>query len=111
MEALLRIRYTDVTTQVKTNWTGLFGQKIRVDFLCGSVAYEVKFQEVTGTADQKLVFAVEQIKRYHQVPTYLVLAGTGWGEGALAWGKAQTTDERFLGVLTMDKFLEHLKNV
>lgn len=111
MQALLQIKYTSVQSQAKTDWVGLFGQKIRVDFLCGDVAYEVKFQEVSGTADQKLVFAVEQIRQCHQIPTYLVLAGTGWGKGALGWGASQPSTDIFLGVLTMDNFLEHLKHV
>lgn len=116
MKVLLEIHYPTVEDQVKTGWVGLFGQSIRADFLCASkngtqVVYEVKFQEVTGSADQKLVFAVEQIKQCHKIPTYLVLAGCGWSKGALKWGKSQSSTEMFLGVVGMDEFLQGLKNV
>jgi hypothetical protein len=115
VQALLSLHFNEVLPQAKTDWVGLYGQKIRVDFLCvrasgESVAFEVKFQESSGSADQKLVYAVAQIKRCHKTPTYLLLAGNGWGKGSLNWAKNQPLTSEFLGVLTMDDFLEIVKH-
>jgi len=110
IEAVLRQYYPVVNKQVKTNWKGLFGQSIRVDFLFGTgilgtdFCLEVKWQGSKGTTEQKLVYAVEQIKKCHEVPTYILLGGSGWTNGAVDWAKKQEATDIYLGCLSTDDF-------
>jgi hypothetical protein len=113
IESLLAIKFESVQVQQKElNWIGLYGQKIIPDFVVPEkFCFEVKYQDVSGSVDQKLVYAVEQIRRCHKMPTYLIVAGEGWSIGALKWLFAQSPDEIFLGAMNMNRFLKWLNNV
>lgn len=78
-----------VTPQYKSGWEGLFGQPITVDFFIERDDYvgciELKYQNTQGTAEQKIVYSVEEIKRCHELPTTLVLFGNGFSNGCISW--------------------------
>jgi len=104
--AVLKNKFHVVDRQHKTDWIGLFSQQIRVDFLCDAkLCIEVKWQSVSGTSDQKIVYALEQIKTCHKLPTILIMGGTGWNKGSLSWVKSQEKNAIFMGAFTTDEFL------
>ncbi|MGL5060757.1 MAG: PD-(D/E)XK nuclease superfamily protein [Microcoleus sp.] len=110
VEALLIKSYKKVEVQAKVPWMGLFGQRIIPDFVVEDrLCFEVKYQSVRGTADQKLVYSVQQIKDCHKLPTYLLYAGDGWSEGAIEWLTNQPSDKIFLGAIDLTLFLETIK--
>lgn len=111
VNALLVMRFGEAKIHDKSlNWIGLFGQKIIPDFIAGNFCFEVKYQDASGSVDQKIVYAVEQIRRCHQMPTYLIVAGEGWSVGAVNWLFAQPVDEIYLGAMDMNKFIKWLNN-
>lgn len=108
IDALLRTRYAKVEKQWVSGWSGLFGQQIRCDFRCdNSFIVEVKFQDNPGSVEQKLVHSVEQIKQCHQIPTTLIMGGSGYSKGCLNWALKQSGG--FLTkVQTTDQFISNL---
>lgn len=113
LKALLETKYKPVTFQPPTNWIGLYGQKICPSFICydngKELCFNVEFQDAPNTCEENLVFAVEQIKQCHQVPTYLILVGCSWSQGAISWVTSQPATDTYLGALTLNQFLGSLK--
>lgn len=111
VEALLRLNFEHVEMQPKVPWRGLFGQTITPDFIVDNrLCFEVKYQAVQGSVEQKIVYAVEQICFCHKLPTWLVYAGDGWSKGALRWLGSQKPEASFLGTLNLNQFLKVLQN-
>lgn len=108
VEGILKAYYEDVVPQWVSGWTGLFGGTIRCDFYCDEkIVYEVKFQDVSGSVEQKLVHSVEQIKQCHQLPTVLILGGSGYSRGCMAWA-LQQGGGGLMSVQTVDQFVASL---
>lgn len=108
VKALLETRFSRVEPQWASGWIGLFGQAVRCDFCCDdSLIYEVKFQAVGGSAEQKLVYSIEQVKQCHQLPTVLILGGAGYSRGCLAWALQQSSGN-LTAVMTVDQFVVSL---
>lgn len=87
IESLLISTFAEVQTKPQTNWTGIYGNVIIPDFICTDLnnkrfVVEVKWQQVKGTSEQKLIYSIEQSKRY-PYPAILVLGGCGWSKGCL----------------------------
>jgi len=115
MKAILETKFASVDPHFKSSDIGLFGNKIRYDFLIADYAgkelvIEAKYQRVTGTTDQKIVFAVEQIKQCHSVDTILIICGPGWGKGAKTWAAAQVGG-RLMDVMLLEDFIVWLERL
>lgn len=90
--------------------TGIYGTPIRCDFLlfrpnkeCPSLAIETKWQQTSGTADEKYPYLVANIKDCYPCPAIVLLDGEGYRQGAARWIKAQC-DSKLLHVFTMGEF-------
>ncbi len=88
----------------------IYGRNKRVDFFVKNHAeyskglvLEIKWQESSGSADEKIPCAIECIKKY-PFPTILILGGTGWSEGVLAWAKLQESS-KLIHVMNNDHML------
>lgn len=75
---------------------GIYGTNLRADiYVEGVPGYpdglivECKWQDVSGSAEEKLPYLVLNIKEHYPAPTIVAVAGDGMREGALAWLKAQ----------------------
>jgi hypothetical protein len=75
---------------------GVFGTPIRVDFYLpivpghsGGLILESKWQEVAGSADEKLPYLVANIQHCYPSPAIVVIDGDGFRPGAVAWLRAQ----------------------
>lgn len=106
--ALLRTNFSEVQEQWASSWIGLFGQQIRCDFRCDDrLIYEVKFQDVRGSVEQKIVHSIEQIKTCYHLPTILVMGGMGYSDGCIQWA-LQQTGGALIRVETVEKFISKL---
>lgn len=76
-----------VHTEAKLGRT-IVGKHRRVDVLVyckaqgKTIALECKFQDSSGSADEKYLFAQENMSRMI-IPGFVVYAGKGWSDGAL----------------------------
>jgi hypothetical protein len=77
----------------------VYGKRRKVDIVLRHattghrLAVECKYQEVSGTADEKLPYAVLNQKTL-PIPGVIVFGGRGWSDGSLPWlcANAQATD-------------------
>lgn len=90
----------------------IYGGDIRADFLIEGVAVfpdgliiESKWQETAGSADEKFVYLVENIKKRYPCPTIIVYGGKGFRSGAVEWLKAQADGKRLYRVMSLEEFL------
>lgn len=94
--------------QVKLG-TGIYGTGIQVDFLIYGesrsepLIIECKWQQSTGTADEKLPYLVANIRECYPHPTCIVIDGDGFRPGAINWLKRQK-DKKVVAVLGMTEF-------
>lgn len=68
---------------------------------------EAKWQQKSGTAEQKLPFLVLTIQK-SQVPTAVVLGGKGFSQGAIDWLGSQAGTGCLERVLTLEEFPEYI---
>lgn len=92
--------------------SGIFGTPIHVDFYLASVPgyangliVESKWQEVPGTADEKLPYLVANIHHCFPCPTIIVLHGGGFRAGAERWLRSQVDGFKLIAVLRLEEFL------
>ena len=84
-----------------------FGQAFKAD-LCvdvpgyGELVVIARFQDQSGSAEQKLPFLTMAITRTRR-PALVVLDGEGWSQGALDWMAARKGD-RVLNTVDLDGF-------
>ncbi len=71
---------------------GIFHTPIKVDFYLPpmpgyrtGLIIESKWQEVSGSADEKLPYLVANIQTCFPSPTIIVIDGSGFRPGAVAW--------------------------
>jgi hypothetical protein len=68
--------------------TSIIGKQRRVDLLVihpesgNALALECKYQDSSGTTDEKIPYALEDLKAM-RVPAVIAYAGSGWSEGVL----------------------------
>jgi hypothetical protein len=66
----------------------IIGKNRRIDILCVQsatarvLALECKYQNVQGTADEKIPYALADLKAMH-VPAFAIYAGNGFSQGVL----------------------------
>jgi len=91
---------------------GIYGNAIRADFYISQiaqfpagVAIESKWQDVSGSADEKLPYLVENIANCYPCPAIIVLDGGGHRDGAVAWVRARIDGRTLLAVMTLAEFI------
>lgn len=90
----------------------IFGKTIRVDFwiapcpaLPKGLIVEARWQNVTGSAEEKLPYLVTNIKERYPCPTLIVHDGDGLSPGAKSWLSQQVDGNQLIGVLSIKEFL------
>lgn len=91
---------------------GIFGTPIKVDFYCHppsgvelGLIIESKWQELSGSADEKLVYLVENIRQCFPCPAIVIAGGGGMRPGAAQWLRRQVDGEKLQAVFTLEEFL------
>jgi len=112
IESLFTSNGIRVARQVQLSETSIYGKRIRVDFLTEpdsrvpkGLIVEAKWQDVTGTAEEKLPYLVINIKRFYPYPTIVVIDGHGFTAGAIRWIKRQVDNEKLIGVFSIKEFI------
>lgn len=85
----------------------IYCHPLRADFYLPreELIIECKWQEVGGSADEKLPYLVENIRHCYPYPTILVLGGKGWKPGAIEWVKQQVDNTSLVNVLSVEEFM------
>lgn len=68
------------------------------------LAIEVKWQQSTGSVDEKFPYLMLNIKQCYPCPALVIADGGGQRPGALQWLRAQASDN-LLNVFTLAEFL------
>lgn len=88
---------------------GIYDTQIYCDFAVArggsgdALIIECKWQQSGGSADEKLPFLVENIKKCYPHPTYILIDGKGFRPGAIEWLKKQVGG-KLAGVMSMAEF-------
>lgn len=85
----------------------IYRHPLRADYYLPTeeLIIECKWQEVNGSADEKLPYLVENIRQCYPYPCLLVLGGTGWKAGAVEWVRLQVNGSNLIGVLSFEEFM------
>lgn len=86
----------------------IYGHPLRADFYLpkDELIIESKWQDVAGSADEKLPYLVMNIRERYPLPTLLVLGGKGWKAGAITWVKKQVDRTLLVDVLSVEEFMK-----
>ena len=91
---------------------GVFDTPIQVDFYLpqlpgypAGLIIESKWQEIQGTADEKLCYLVENIRYCYPCPVIIIAGGKGARPGAIKWLKANIDGVHLLAVLSLEEFV------
>ena len=89
----------------------IYGTKMYTDILLyhnekhpNKLAIECKWQQVSGSVDEKFPYIIENIKYVFPCPCIIVLDGGGYKRGAKQWLERQV-DDKFLGVYSLAEFI------
>lgn len=90
----------------------IFGGDLRVDLYLpilpgfpDGLVIESKWQEQAGSADEKLVFLVENVReRCYPCPVFIIYGGQGARPGAIGWLLRQVNNQ-FLYALNYEEFV------
>jgi len=74
------------------------------------LAIESKWQQVGGSAEEKLCYLVENIRHVYPCPAIIVIDGGGFRPGAVRWVRAQVGQGNLHAVFTIAEFLTWLNN-
>lgn len=69
------------------------------------LAIEIKWQQRSGSVDEKFPFLVMNIKEKFPCPAIIIIDGGGYKSGALEWLKNQI-DKKLIGVFSLAEFLK-----
>jgi hypothetical protein len=69
------------------------------------LAIESKWQELSGSVDEKFPYLVENIKTCYPCPVIIVTGGRGARPGAIRWLKRQVDGVHLIAVLTLEEFV------
>ena len=82
--------------QVRLANGSIFGKTKVIDFLITNSArypnglyMEIKWQDSSGTAEEKIPYSVACIKKCYDLPTVLLLGGSGLTDGCISWAISQ----------------------
>lgn len=96
--------------------SSIYGTNIKCDFLIfhpvkhpNGLVIECKWQQSTGSVDEKFPYLVHNIKEKYNLPTIILLDGNGYKQGAAAWLQMQRGNN-FLGVYSMVQFQIQVNN-
>lgn len=91
---------------------GIFGTPLQVDFYLPStrpfpngLIIESKWQQVSGSAEEKLCYLVENIRTVYPCTTIVMIDGSGFRPGAVRWLKAQAGQSRLFAAFDLREFL------
>lgn len=95
IDAVLRQKHLTAVRQYVIG-SGIFDTPIKVDFYLPAVpsyphgvVLKSKWQEVGGSADEKLPYLVANIQQCFPCPAIVVIDGIGFRPGAIAWLRRQ----------------------
>jgi len=98
--------------QVTVGEVSIFGKRIRVDMLIppcvrfpAGLIIEAKWQDVTGTAEEKLPYLWLNITKFYPYPTMVVIDGSGFSDGAIDWIKSKVDGEKLIAVKSVQEFM------
>lgn len=90
----------------------IYGEAMKVDILLyhktkypDKLAIEIKWQQVSGSVDEKYPYLVSNIKEVFPCRAIIVIDGGGYKKGALKWLKNQT-NLKLIGVFSLSEFLK-----
>lgn len=108
---ILKERGYTVHRQVEIG-DSLKGGRIRADFLVigvpafpSGLVIESKWQEVAGTADEKLFGLAEDIDKRYPCPTIVVVGGGGARPAIIEWLRGRANGGRLFAVFSLEEFL------
>lgn len=91
---------------------GIYGTQLKTDILLFDkikyplkLAIEIKWQQTSGSVDEKYPYLVINIKKMFPCPAIIIIDGGGYKEGALNWLKGQI-DNKLIGVYDLSGFLK-----
>jgi hypothetical protein len=97
--------------------TSIFDTALYADFYLSSapgfpngLAIESKWQQVGGSAEEKLCYLVENIRHVYPCPVIIVIDGGGFRPGAARWVRAQVGQGNLYAVFAIAEFLTWLNN-
>ena len=109
---ILKERGYQVIRQHRLDNTSIYGGEIVVDFFVKGIAQfpdgliiESKWQEVSGSADEKFVFLIENIRSRYTHPTIIICDGGGAREGAVRYLRNQADGQKIFAVYSLQEFL------
>jgi hypothetical protein len=90
----------------------IFGTDLIADFyiphmpaIAGELVIESKWQQVGGSAEEKLCYLVENIRHSYSCPVMVVIDGGGFRSGAIQWIRAQVDGSQLIAVFSIVEFL------
>ena len=108
---LLRFKGVCFEEQCSLGLLSVFGKRVKFDFLIrpcvrfpNGLIIEAKWQDVTGSAEEKLPYLVMNIRTCYPYPTMIVLDGSGWSAGSLIWLNEQI-DDKLIAVKSSGEFI------
>jgi hypothetical protein len=91
---------------------GIFETPLFVDFYLpttkpfpNGLIIESKWQQVAGSAEEKLCYLVENIRTVYPCTTIVMIDGSGFRPGAIHWLKAQAGQGRLFAAFDLREFL------
>lgn len=91
---------------------GIYDTPIAADFYLpqvrsfrDGVVIESKWQDVSGSADEKLPYLLLNIQQRYPCPAIIIADGGGARPGAVAWLRDQIDGQHLIGVFTLAKFV------
>ncbi len=110
LQHTLELQGFSVQSQYKIGHN-IYGGMLRIDLFVrntlsfpNGLAIESKWQDVNGSADEKLPYLVQNIRQCYPCPTIVVLQGGGIRQGAIQWIKSQI-DDKLIGVYSLEEFI------
>lgn len=110
LDCVLRQRGLEVKNQYLAG-KSIYGGELKIDlFVRGLIdfpkglAIESKWQDVRGTADEKLPYLVANIQQCYPCPAVIVAHGGGIRPGAIKWVKSQIND-KLIAVFSLEEFI------
>jgi len=97
---------------------GVYGTDIQTDFFLldqdkfpEGLIIECKWQQSTGSVDEKLPYLDLNIRQRFPALTVVLIDGDGWKKGAIEWLKAQVgVNQNLIGVYSIKEFMTWANN-
>jgi hypothetical protein len=90
----------------------IYRTELRVDFIVTNLAafpagliLESKWQDVSGSIDEKFPYLVENIRQQYPLPVVVIVHGGGCRPGAIEWLRARVDGQRLVAVYNLEEFL------